>query len=100
METAVRSRVLTREFAIVFAATFAVFATFGAVILALPLYVRDELGASDLGVGVAIGVASIGAIVAGPMSGRVADRRGRRVVALASAAVMTAGYVALALELT
>jgi MFS family permease len=97
-DTAALSRVVTREFAIVFAATFAAFATFGAVVLALPLYVRDELGASDLGVGIAIGVASIGAIVAGPMSGRVADRRGRRVVAIASAAVMTAGYVGLALE--
>ena len=89
---------MTRDFAVVVAATFAVFATFGAVVLALPLYVRDELGGSDLGVGLAIGVASIGAIVAGPMSGRIADRRGRRVVAIAGAAVMAAGYVGLALE--
>ena len=98
MEAAPAPRVVTRDFALVFAATFGAFATFGAIILALPLYVRDELGASDLGVGVAIGVASIGAIVAGPVSGRIADRRGRRVVAIAAAAVMTAGYVGLALE--
>jgi MFS family permease len=98
MQGVVPARVLTREFAVLLAATFAVFTSFGAVVLALPLYVRDELGASDLGVGAAIGVASIGAIVAGPMAGRVADRRGRRIVALAGAAVMAAGYLGLALE--
>ena len=98
MATASAPRLATREFAVVVAAAFAVFASFGAVVLALPLYVRDELGGSDLAVGVAIGIASIGAIVAGPMAGRVADRRGRRVVAIAGAAVMTAGYVGLALE--
>jgi MFS family permease len=92
------SRVLTREFTMLTAATFAVFASVGIVVLALPLYLRDELGASDLGVGVAIGIASIGAIIAGPMSGRVADRRGRRAVAIAGIVVMAAGYVGLALE--
>ena len=98
MESAVSARVVTRDFAVLFAAVFAVFASLGAVVLALPLYVRDELGASDLAVGVAVGIASIGAIIAGPMAGRVADRRGRRVVAIAGAAVMAVGYVGLALE--
>jgi predicted MFS family arabinose efflux permease len=92
------SRVVTREFAVLVGATFAVFASFGVVVLAVPLYVRDELGASDFDVGVAIGAASIGAIVAGPVAGRVADRRGRRIVLIVAAAFMGAGYVALALE--
>jgi MFS family permease len=91
-------RVLTRDSAVLIAATFALFTSLGAVVLALPLYVRDELDSSDLGVGVAIGVASIGAIVAGPMAGRIADRRGRRGVAIAGAAVMALGYLGLALE--
>ena len=98
MSSAAASRVVTREFTILLAATFAVFTSLGAVVLALPLYVRDELGGSDLGVGLAIGVASVGAIVAGPMAGRVADRRGRRVLAIAGAVTMAAGYVGLALE--
>lgn len=92
------SRVVTPAFLAVVAATFAVFATFGVVILALPLYVRDSLEASDLGVGIAMGAASIGAILVGPPSGRVADRRGRRAVLLAALAAMLGGYLVLALE--
>jgi MFS family permease len=98
METASRARVLTRKFFLVGSATFAGFFTFGIVVLAVPLYVRDELGRSDLGVGLAIGAASIGAIVAGPVAGRLADRHGRRVVLFTAVAVMLAGYLLLALE--
>src|SRR5918998_1670880 len=65
MEAASRTRVLTGEFFLVCTATFAAFFAFGIIVLALPLYVRDELGRSDVGVGFAIGAASIGAIVAG-----------------------------------
>jgi MFS family permease len=98
MDPAVRSRVLTREFLLVVAATTAVFASFGVLVVALPLYIRDELGRSDLGVGIAIGAASIGAIVAGPLAGRLADRHGRRVFLFGGAAVMLAGYLLLSLE--
>lgn len=94
----VDARVLTPAFAIVMAATTGIFTTFGVLVLSLPLYVRDELGRSDLAVGLAIGVASVGAIVASPLAGRLADRRGRRVLLAAGAAVMMAGYLALALE--
>lgn len=80
------------------AANCVVFASFGMLVLALPLYARDVLDASDIAVGLAIGAASIGAIVAGPPSGRVADRRGARGILLAGAAVMAAGYLFLALE--
>jgi predicted MFS family arabinose efflux permease len=92
------SRIATPAFAVLVAATAAVFTSFGAVVLALPLYVRDELGGSDLAVGSAIGAASIGAIVAGPVAGRIADRRGRRIVLVVSAAAMALGYLVLALE--
>jgi MFS family permease len=92
------TRLLTSAFGLVLAATTGVFATFGVLVLALPLYVRDELGRSDLAVGIAVGAASIGAILVGPPSGRFADRRGRRLVMAAGAVVMAAGYVALALE--
>jgi predicted MFS family arabinose efflux permease len=94
----VRPRLVTNAFAVLVGATFAVFASFGILVLALPLYVRDELAGSDLAVGIAVGAASIGAIIAGPPSGRLADRVGRRVVLLASAAVMAGGYLFLALE--
>jgi MFS family permease len=95
---AARSRVLTREFLFVVGATTAVFASFGVLVVALPLYIRDELGRSDLGVGIAIGAASIGAIIAGPLAGRLADRHGRRLFLFGGGAAMLAGYLALALE--
>ncbi|HEX2111890.1 MAG TPA: MFS transporter [Gaiellaceae bacterium] len=92
------TRVVTPQFALVLGATFAVFAALGLLLVALPLYVRDELGRSDLAVGITMGVASIGAILAGPVAGRVADRRGRRIVILISIAVMFGGYLFLAAE--
>ena len=91
MEWPGRSGVVTPAFLLVVGATFAVFSTFGFIALALPLYARDALGTSDLGVGIAMGAGSIGAILAGPPSGRVADRRGRRVVFFAAAAAQLGG---------
>jgi predicted MFS family arabinose efflux permease len=98
MESVARTQVLTREFLLVVAASTAVFASFGILVIALPLYIRDELGRSDLGVGIAVGAASIGAIIAGPLAGRLADRHGRRLFLFGGGAAMLAGYVALALE--
>lgn len=91
-------RLLTGPFLRLWIANFGAFASFGALLLALPLYARDELDASDLGVGLAVGAGSIGAVIASAPSGRVADRRGRRIVLLAGAAGMVAGYLVLALE--
>jgi predicted MFS family arabinose efflux permease len=92
------SRVLNRPFLLVLAASFAVFASFGILVVALPLYIRDELGRSDLGVGIAVGTAAVGAILTGPVTGRLADRWGRRLFLFAGLALMLAGYVVLALE--
>jgi predicted MFS family arabinose efflux permease len=98
VEASARSSVVTPQFLLVVGATLAVFASFGMLLLALPLYARDVLGASDLGVGLAIGSASLGSIVAGPPAGRVADRRGARIILVTGAAAMAAGYLVLALE--
>lgn len=98
MEASDRSRVVNPEFALLFGANFAVFASFGTLLLGLPLYARDVLGAGDFSVGLAVGAASFGAIVAGPPAGRLADRRGPRAILLASAAIMVGGYLFLALE--
>ena len=92
------SRLLTRQFALVVGATFAVFASFGMLVYAMPLYARDGLGASDVAVGLAMGAASIGAILLGPPSGRISDRHGRKLVLFGGAAVMLVGYLVLALE--
>jgi MFS family permease len=93
-----RSRLLTAAFIRVWLATFGAFATFGMLVLTLPLYAKDELNASSVGVGIAVGAGSITSIIFSPVSGRIADRRGRRLVFLAGGAGMVACYLALALN--
>jgi len=92
-----RSRLLTAAFVRVWLATFGAFASFGMVVLALPLYTKDELGRGSAGIGVAMGAASLTSIIFSPLSGRFADRSGRRPLLLAGAAGMVACYLALAL---
>ena len=92
------SRLLTSAFVRLWLATLGAFASFGVVLLALPLYVADELDYGSIGVGVAMGSASVTAVLFGPPSGRIADRRGRRLMIFGGAAVMVACYLALALE--
>jgi MFS family permease len=92
-----RSRLLTPDFVRVWVATLGSFASFGMVVLALPLYTKDELGRGSAGIGVAFGAASLTSIIFSTLSGRFADRRGRRPLLLSGAAVMIASYLALAL---
>jgi len=91
------ARLVTPDFARIWLATFGAFMTFGMVVLALPLYVKDELGYGSVGVGLAMGAASMTAIVFSPLSGRIADRRGRRPLFLWGGLVMLACYLGLAL---
>jgi MFS family permease len=93
----VDSRLMSRDFARVWLSTLGAFASFGMVVLALPLYTKDELGRGSVGIGVAMGAASLTSIVFSILSGRFADRHGRRPLLLAGAAVMAACYLALAL---
>jgi MFS family permease len=93
----VDSRLLSRDFVRVWVATLGAFASFGMVVLALPLYTKDELGRGSAGIGIAMGAASLTSIVFSTLSGRFADRRGRRPLLLAGGAVMVACYLALAL---
>jgi MFS family permease len=88
---------LTPAFVRIWLATLGAFASFGVILLALPLYVADELDYGSIGVGIAMGSASVTAVLFGPPSGRIADRRGRRAVIFTGAAVMVACYLALAL---
>ena len=78
-------------------ATLGAFGTFGMLVLTLPQYVKDELGHGSVGVGAAMGAASVTAVITSPPAGRLSDRRGRRPLILAGALVMAACYLALAL---
>jgi MFS family permease len=91
-------RLITGPFVRIWLGTLGAFASFGFILLVLPLYVKDELDRGSLGVGIAVGAASITAVLAGPPVGRLADRRGRRVMIVAGAVVMVSCYLALALE--
>jgi MFS family permease len=92
------TRLLTPAFVRIWLATLGAFASFGVILLALPLYVADELDYGSIGVGIAMGSASVTAVLFGPPAGRIADRRGRRAMIFSGAAVMVACYLALALE--
>jgi len=91
-------RLLTAPFARIWLATFGAFATFGMVVLALPLYAKDELGAGSVGVGFAMGAGSVTSVIFSTLSGRLGDRRGRRPLLIASGLVMIVCYLALALS--
>jgi MFS family permease len=93
-----RSRLLTGAFARIWLATLGAFATFGMVTLALPIYAKDELDRGSIGIGVAMGAGSVTSMLASPLAGRLGDRRGRRPLLLAGAAVMVLCYLALALD--
>ena len=91
------ARLVTPEFARVWLATFGAFMTFGMLVLALPLYVKDELDYGSVGVGVAVGAASLTAIVFSTLAGRLGDRYGRRPLFLWGGTVMLLCYLGLAL---
>src|SRR5438093_8265367 len=82
----------------VWLATLGSFATFGMLILALPLYAKDELGAGSVGVGLAMGAGSVTSMIFSSLAGRLGDRRGRRPLLVAGASVMLISYLALALR--
>jgi MFS family permease len=90
-------RLITGPFVRVWLGTFAGFASFGFLLLTLPLYVHDELDRGSVAIGIAVGSASITAILGGPPAGRLADRRGRRPLILGGTAVMIGCYLLLAL---
>jgi MFS family permease len=92
------SRLLTLAFVRIWLATLGAFTTFGMVVLALPLYSKDELDRGSIGVGVAMGAGSLTSMLFSPLSGRLGDRRGRRPLLLAGAVVMLVCYLGLALN--
>src|SRR5262245_65050881 len=67
------------------------------VVLALPLYVKDQLGYGSVGVGVAMGAASATSVVFSVVSGLLGDRHGRRPLLVVGGLVMLGCYLLLAL---
>jgi MFS family permease len=67
-------------FAGVFASALFAFLAVGSVLPALPRFVHGPLHAGDVWVGVVTGAFAFTAVVARPVAGRIADKRGRRAV--------------------
>ncbi|HEX2296107.1 MAG TPA: MFS transporter [Actinomycetota bacterium] len=89
-ETAARPRLVTPVFVLITLSTFAYFVSVGALIPTLPLYVEGPLGGGDVAVGLGIGAFSLSAVLLRPYSGRLSDERGRRLLLVAGAGLVTA----------
>ncbi|HYN70304.1 MAG TPA: MFS transporter, partial [Candidatus Eisenbacteria bacterium] len=85
-----RPRLFTPSFATLSAAVLAFFISNGMFLPVIPRYTAGPLGGSDVAVGIVLGSFSITSLLTRPIAGRLADRRGRRVVLLAGAIVAVA----------
>jgi MFS family permease len=72
------ARLVTPAFVVLASATLAFFIAGGIVLPVSPGFARDELGAGDIGAGVAIGSFSVAALILRPIVGWSSDRFGRR----------------------
>ena len=73
-------RLLTSTFLVVTASALAYFLALGIVTPVLPVYVKVDLGGKGAAVGLVIGAFAIAAAVLRPVTGRIGDRHGRRVL--------------------
>ncbi len=87
-------RLLTPTFLLVTASALAYFVAIGIVAPVLPVYVKDDLGGRGAAVGVVVGAFAIAAAVLRPVSGRLGDRRGRRVLVVGGSVTFSASVLA------
>ncbi len=97
--TASPTRLITRAFVALGAATLAFFVAAGIVLPVAPQFASDGLGADETGVGVAIASFSIAALLLRPLVGWSSDRFGRRPL-LIGGALLTVAALALHLVAT
>src|SRR5215211_7948245 len=90
-----RERVISPAFLLVATATFFAFLSIGIVLPVLPRYTEGPLGAGSIGVGVAVGAASLTALLAQPPAGRLGDLRGRRPLMIGGGILMVLGAAGL-----
>lgn len=88
------ARLITRPFVVVTVATFAFFMYVGVLVPLVPMYVEDELGGGELGIGLALASFAGVAILARPIIGRLVTRYGRRAVMIGGATLAAASGAA------
>lgn len=81
---------LTPRFAVVMLASFAYFASMGALLPTVPRFVEDELGGGGLQVGIGVGAFAVSAALLRPWVGKLGDTKGRRVLAVGGSLVVAA----------
>jgi len=80
---------ITRPFVLVTTAGGLYFISLGMGIAVLPVFARHQLGADDVGVGIAVGAFAFGAVILRPFAGRIGDRFGRRWLVIGGAAIVS-----------
>jgi MFS family permease len=93
---ATRPTLLTPTFLTVAVAELAYFTADGVLLPSLPRYVAGPLGGGNVAVGLVVGAFSLSAFFLRPWAGRLADRRGRRLIMIVGAsifAVSVGGYL-------
>lgn len=86
-ETA-RPRLVTGPFMLVMLSNFAYFLAVGATLPTVPRFVEGPLGGGSVAVGLTIGTFSLAAVLLRPLTGRVSDKRGRRVLIIVGAGIV------------
>ena len=87
-------RVLTRPFVLAVLAILGVSFPIGMLLPVLPLFAKGPLGTGSVGVGIAIAAASPTALLVQPLAGRLADRRGRRVLVIVGPLIVATSVAA------
>ncbi len=87
-------RLLTPTFLVVTGSALAYFVAIGIVAPVLPVYVKHDLGGRGAAVGIVVGAFAVAAAVLRPLSGRIGDRRGRRILVVGGAATFGLSVVA------
>ena len=87
-------RVLTVPFALAVLVIFGVSLPIGMLLPVLPLYAKGPLDTGNVGVGIAIAAASPTALLCQPLAGRLADRRGRKILVTFGPLIVAASVAA------
>jgi len=86
-------RLLTPAFLAIAASVLAFFVASGLFLPSIPRFAAGPLAADDFWVGIVIGSFSVSSIALRPFAGRWADRRGRRIMLIAGAALQVVAAV-------
>ncbi len=94
--TSARARppLVTPVFVTIVLSSLAYFIAVGGVLALLPRFVRGPLRGDDVAVGLSVGAFTFTAVVLRPLAGRLGDRRGRRLLMFAGAALVAASFAA------